>query len=215
MASATIPLNREDMLQKIIDVSAVKDIRTPNLHKLVPNVLQKFLRMSKINRPPNLLSIIKSGLKQDQSILVFGNKSPTADYISIFLKESGVECINLNADMPMPIRADQFGRFQRREVKVLSTTDIGSRGLDTRHVSQVINFDFPLHMADYIHRCGRTGRLGGVDNCTVTNFVSSMRELRIVQEIEHAARTRTVLPNVDGNITNIIRKKIIRSLKRD
>ncbi|XP_055683650.1 probable ATP-dependent RNA helicase DDX28 [Lutzomyia longipalpis] len=215
MVSATIPLNRDDMLTKIIDVSTVKDIRTPNLHKLVPNVPQKFMRMSKINRPPNLLNIVKSNLKQANSVMIFGNKTPTVDYISLFLKESGVECINLNSDMPMPIRVDQFERFRRGEVKVLSTTDMGSRGLDTRHVSQVINFDFPLHMADYIHRCGRTGRLGGVQNCSITNFVSSMRELKIVQEIEHAARTRTVLPNVDGNITNIIRRKIIRNIRRD
>uniref|UniRef100_A0A1L8DRL1 Putative atp-dependent rna helicase fal1 n=1 Tax=Nyssomyia neivai TaxID=330878 RepID=A0A1L8DRL1_9DIPT len=215
MVSATIPLNREDMLMKIIDVSTVKDVRTPNLHKIVPNVPQKFMRMSKINRPPTLLSLTKSTVKQGQSLMVFGNKTPTVDYISLFLKESGVECINLNAEMPMHIRVEQFERFRSGEVKVLSTSDMGSRGLDTRHVSHIINFDFPLHMADYIHRCGRTGRLGGVQKCQITNFVSSMREMKIVQEIEHAARTRTILPNVDGNITNIIRRNIVGSFKRN
>ncbi|GAB0095350.1 RNA helicase [Sergentomyia squamirostris] len=215
MVSATIPVNRDDMLLKIIDVSAVKHIQTPNLHKIIPNVPQKFMRMSKINRPPTMLSIVKSALKQDQSVLVFGNKTPTADYVALFLKEFNIDCINLNSSMPMAIRESQYERFRRGEVKVLSTTDMGSRGLDTRHISHVINFDFPLFMADYIHRCGRTGRLGGVTNCTITNFVSSLRELKLVQEIEHAARTRCVLPNVDGNITGIIRKNIIRSMRRE
>ncbi|XP_059618883.1 probable ATP-dependent RNA helicase DDX28 [Phlebotomus argentipes] len=213
MVSATIPVNRESMLEKIIDVSVVKNIQTPDLHRIVPNVPQKFLRMSKINRPPNLLSIAKSAIKQDHSVLVFGNKTPTANFVSHFLTSSGVDCISLNADMPMSIRMEQFERFRRGEVKIMSTTDIGSRGLDTRHVSQVVNFDFPLHMADYIHRCGRTGRLGGVQNCTITNFVSSLHELKIIQQIEHAARTRSALPNVDGNITNIIRKKIITQMR--
>ena len=48
----------------------------------------------------------------------------------------------------------------------------------------VINYDFPVYMADYIHRCGRTGRVGSDDNCLITNFVSGDREVDLVQKIE-------------------------------
>lgn len=67
-------------------------------------------------------------------------------------------------------------------------------------------------MADYIHRIGRTGRLGSHERCWITNFVSSAREIDLVKRIEHTARTLGVLPNVNGNITNIIKQRIMRDL---
>lgn len=104
--------------------------------------------------------------------------------------------------------------FQNGQVDVLATTDIGSRGLDTKRARHIINFDFPLHSADYIHRCGRTGRIGGSKYCNVTNFISSMREIELVQQIEKAARSQTILPNVNGNISNIIYTKKIKELEK-
>ena len=46
-------------------------------------------------------------------------------------------------------------------VRVVVTTDLLSRGIDLPGVTDVINFDFPLHATDFLHRCGRTGRAGG------------------------------------------------------
>jgi superfamily II DNA/RNA helicase len=51
-------------------------------------------------------------------------------------------------------------------------------------VKHVINYDFPLYMADYIHRCGRTGRVGSVEGSHVSNFIASSREVELVQNIE-------------------------------
>lgn len=71
----------------------------------------------------------------------------------------------------------------------------------------VINFDFPIHVADYIHRCGRIGRVGSADNCLVTNFITGLDEVNLVRRIEHTARTKGILPNVNADITGIILKK--------
>ena len=40
------------------------------------------------------------------------------------------------------------------------STDLGSRGLDFPFLSHVINYDFPNTTSDYLHRAGRTGRVG-------------------------------------------------------
>lgn len=74
-------------------------------------------------------------------------------------------------------------------------------------VKHVINFDFPLYIADYIHRCGRTGRIGHDKNCKITNIISSRREIDLLQKIETAARTFQELHNVNNNITRIIKFK--------
>ena len=54
--------------------------------------------------------------------------------------------------MPVEFRKKQFTKFQRGEFNILSATDAGCRGLDTVHVRDVINYDFPLMTAEYIHR---------------------------------------------------------------
>jgi len=168
--------------------------------------------MNKSDRPTNLITLVKSEINKNRPLIIFGNKSNTSDFISIFLNEAGVNCINLNGDMSMKIRAGRFEQFQEGNVDVLATTDVASRGLDTRRARHVVNFDFPLHISDYIHRCGRVGRVGSNEHCFVTNFISGRQEIDTVQKIEHTARTGGILPNVNANITGIIHQKILKEL---
>ncbi|KAH8353652.1 hypothetical protein KR084_012482 [Drosophila pseudotakahashii] len=213
LASATMPTNTREILHKVIDVDTIREVVSPHLHRLMPHVTQKFLRMSKADRPATILSLVKQDLVKRRPLIVFSNKSTTSDYVSIFLNNSGVNCLNLNGDMLMKIRLGRFEQFQNGHCDVLSTTDVGSRGLDTTRARHVVNFDFPLHVSDYIHRCGRIGRVGNMEKALVTNFISSRREIDGVQRIEHAARTGGLLPDVNANIRNIINKRIVAEMK--
>jgi len=214
LASATMPTNTREILQKVIDVDTIREVVSPHLHRLMPHVTQKFLRMSKADRPATILSLVKQDIAKRRPLIVFSNKSTTSDYVSIFLNNSGVNCLNLNGDMLMKIRLGRFEQFQNGHCDVLSTTDVGSRGLDTTRARHVVNFDFPLHVSDYIHRCGRIGRVGNMDKALVTNLISSRREIDVVQRIEHAARTGGLLPDVNANIRNIINKRIVAEMKK-
>lgn len=69
----------------------------------------------------------------------------------------------------------------------------------------MINYDFPYHISDYLHRIGRIGRISSNHNGYVTNFVSSLREVISVREIEHIARTKGTFLNVNNNFTRKIR----------
>ncbi|XP_037710813.1 probable ATP-dependent RNA helicase DDX28 [Drosophila subpulchrella] len=214
LASATMPTNTREILHKVIDVDTIREVVSPHLHRLMPHVTQKFLRMSKADRPATILSLVKQDVAKRRPLIVFSNKSTTSDYVSIFLNNSGVNCLNLNGDMLMKIRLGRFEQFQNGHCDVLSTTDVGSRGLDTTRARHVVNFDFPLHVSDYIHRCGRIGRVGNMDKALVTNLISSRREIDVVQRIEHAARTGGLLPDVNANIRNIINKRIVAEMKK-
>ncbi|BFF96178.1 probable ATP-dependent RNA helicase DDX28 [Drosophila madeirensis] len=213
LASATMPTNTREILERVIDVDTIQEVVSPHLHHLMPHVTQKFLRMSKADRPGNLLTLVKQDLAKRRPIIVFSNKSATSDFVAIFLNNSGVNCLNLNGDMLMKIRLGRFDQFQSGHCDVLSTTDVGSRGLDTTRARHVVNFDFPLHISDYIHRCGRIGRVGNTDKSLVSNFISSRREIDVVQRIEHAARTGGLLPDVNANIANIIKKRFMAEMK--
>lgn len=210
LVSATMPTSIDEVFRSIIDTDSLRPVVSDDLHKILPYVSQKFLRMNKSGRPEHLLRIIKSDLDKKRPIIIFSNKTPTSDYVSIFLNNNGINCINVNGDMHNDMRLGRFDQFQNGAVNVLSTTDCLGRGINTIRARHIINFDFPMFVADYIHRCGRIGRLGGVENGIVTNFISSLAELDLVRKIELSARTDYQLEDVDANIGKIYRQRAER-----
>ena len=50
--------------------------------------------------------------------------------------------------------------FKKSLINILVATDVASRGLDVDDITHVINYDEPATYEDYIHRIGRTGRVG-------------------------------------------------------
>ena len=66
--------------------------------------------------------------------------------------------------------------FKSGAVRVLVATDIAARGIDVDGISHVVNFDFPMHPEDYVHRIGRTGRAQAIGDAI--SFVTSRRSRR-------------------------------------
>jgi ATP-dependent RNA helicase DDX28 len=64
----------------------------------------------------------------------------------------------------------------------------------------VINFDCPHFTADYIHRAGRTGRVGSHNQCLVSTFVCFKPDAFMVQKLELALRLNKEIEHVNGNI---------------
>ncbi|XP_071446149.1 probable ATP-dependent RNA helicase DDX28 [Hetaerina americana] len=206
LASATMPRGASERLNEFIPAESLVSVKTKNLHRILGNVKQHFMRLGHSQKPGELLRIVKSRSKLP--VMIFSSKTETSQWLSMFLNENGVECLNLNGEMPVEVRAGKFDEFIEGNVQVISCTDIGSRGLNTVQVNHVLNYEFPLHIADYVHRCGRTGRLGSSGLGLVTNFISGPREIDLVQKIELAARTGAELPNVNGNIKRLIIHRI-------
>lgn len=132
-----MPLNVEELLHEIIDTTTLNEIISPNLHKILPHIKQKFIRIRKDDRPQKLLELVKASIDKRRPVIIFGNKAVTSDYISIFLNDQGIKAISLNGDLLKIIRDGQFQKFQTGEVNVLATTDVASRGLDTSRVSLI------------------------------------------------------------------------------
>lgn len=214
LASATMPKVIPKSLQSLVLGQTFTSIEGNRLHFVPPHVPQTFYRLGLSERPGRLLAIVKQSLARNSPIMVFSNRAPTCDWASMFMNENGIKAINLNGDMPFEIRVGKFKQFQNGEYDVISCTDIGSRGLDTKRVKHVLNYDFPLYMADYIHRCGRVGRVGTSTESFISNFVSGSRDVELVQEIETSVRRFSSLPNVTGNITRIIANRIMRDPSR-
>ncbi|BES87298.1 ATP-dependent RNA helicase [Nesidiocoris tenuis] len=204
LVSATVPTSIYSILEDIVEPDSLERIESPRLHRVMPHVPQTFYRLGLVQKPGKLLQLVKNAALEKKPTLIFSNKTKTCDWISLMLHENGVPTLSLNGDMPSLIRAGIFSQFKNGEVNVLSCTDIASRGLDTNNVKLLINYDFPNFMADYVHRCGRAGRISSPKDCSIVNFVTYPREIQLVHTIEMAVRTMKDLPNVNANIRRLI-----------
>lgn len=192
LVSATIPSRMDIVLNGILNTNSLEHVTTEKLHKIL--VPQKFIRLIPSQKPVELLKYIKPKVRNKERVIIFSNRNSTSYWLSLFLRECGIEATNLSGDMSLEVRRGKYGEFLNGKTLVLSTTNGGSRGLDTVMVNHILNYDFPLDTSSYIHRCGRTGRVGTKGDSRVTNFVCKVTEVVVVQKIEMAARKMKPIP---------------------
>ncbi|XP_045447209.1 probable ATP-dependent RNA helicase DDX28 [Melitaea cinxia] len=210
LVSATLPYELPEAVNSFMDPQSLRTVTTSNIHKILPHVPHKFIRLGKAQKPVELLKLVQADVNLKRPVMIFSNKTATCDFVSMFLNENNIECVNINGQMAVPLKLGKFDLYRNGSVNVLSCTDIASRGLDTLRTRHIINYDFPLYTSDYIHRCGRTGRLGSADDCSITNFIAWPREILLVQKIETAIRKNNELPNVNANIKRQIEARIAK-----
>lgn len=94
--------------------------------------------------------------------LVFVEMKRTADYIATMLSDEGIKAQTVNGDRPQALREEATAGFRRGEYRVLVVTNVFARGMDFTDLGHVINYELPSggDRGTYIHRIGRTGRLG-------------------------------------------------------
>ncbi len=77
---------------------------------------------------------------------------------SLIKRLEGVDCIH--GDLPQKGRDRVMAKFRESKVRHLVATDVVGRGIDVSGISHIINYDIPAFCDDYVHRVGRTGRMG-------------------------------------------------------
>ena len=92
--------------------------------------------------------------------MVFVNTKVWVEKVARALDRAGFRVGVLSGDVPQKKRESLLAKFQRGELEALVATDVAARGLHIDGVSHVFNFDLPYDAEDYVHRIGRTARLG-------------------------------------------------------
>lgn len=160
MFSATFPPNIQklasDFLREYVFLtvgrvgSASKDV-TQTVEFAEENEKQEMLM--------KFLLTIEEGL-----ILIFVETKRNADYLEDILCGRGFPACSIHGDKSQREREDALRSFKTGLTPVMVATDVASRGLDIPNVTQVINYDLPSNIDDYVHRIGRTGRAGNTGN---------------------------------------------------
>src|SRR5438270_496652 len=110
---------------------------------------------------PHLKSALLLHLLGDptfDTVLVFTRTKRGADKLARRLESSGIKTGTIHSNRSQNQRLRALKDFKSGAVRVLVATDIAARRIDVDGISHVVNYDFPMHSEDYVHRIGRTGR---------------------------------------------------------
>lgn len=203
LCSATIPKSLDTSLRK--DYPEIKRLVTPNLH-VIPRRVQLSVvdvdgELYKGNRmlacADQLYTLAKEPTEPGllKRVIVFVNERGTPKEVTAYLQSKDIDAVALDRDTSERDNREiletftgekvevEEGKEGRRRMQVLVTTDILSRGVDTKTVKNVILYDVPHSTIDFIHRVGRVGRLGRrgrawilVDKTTNKGWVKDLKE---------------------------------------
>jgi len=122
-------------------------------------VEQNFIEIpTQEEKPQAVLETLQSG--GAEMTIIFVAMKRTASWLCRYLNQRKIGCEDIHGDKGQVDRERSLQAFKRGRVSCLVATDVASRGLDIQGVARVINFDLPANIDDYVHRIGRTGRIG-------------------------------------------------------
>ncbi len=116
------------------------------------------LENEKWPKPRNFLYVLE--FHKPTSGIVFCNRKDETEMICNYLRRFGYRAEPLNGDMPQSRRERTLARVKSGELDLMVATDVAARGIDISDLGHVFNYDLPEHDEVYVHRVGRTGRIG-------------------------------------------------------
>jgi superfamily II DNA/RNA helicase len=161
------------------------------LHRAVPNVTQTWINVSDTSRADALgaaLGLGSEGFRPDvdcAKTMVFVNSAEACEAVAAELKRQGFKAEAFGAQCTNSERAERLRAFADGSVSVLACTDAAARGVDVPGVAHVVQAEFAGNAVEYLHRIGRTARLGAKG--LVTNLVGEKDEelVRAVRDCEN------------------------------
>jgi ATP-dependent RNA helicase DeaD len=123
----------------------------------------------------SLVRIIE--IENPASAIIFCNTKSTVHYLTIVLKRFGYDADELSSDLAQSMREKVMARVRRGALRFLVATDVAARGIDIPDLSHVIRYEPPEEPEAYIHRAGRTGRMGS--SGVAISLVAEMEKFKL------------------------------------
>lgn len=194
--SATIDdktLNTARSLMKepeVVKIKAVKDISA--------NISHLFFVAEQRDKIEVLRKLIAS-INPEKAIL-FINKSDEIQLTSSKLQYHKINAYPIYGNASKEDRKKAMESFRTGKTKILVASDLAARGLDIENVTHIFNLDLPEDSNEYLHRSGRTGRMGKPG--TVISIVTQ-RETSILRRYEREFNIKFELKDIyKGEIIN-------------
>ena len=156
LLSATIPPPVKRLAERYMREPQMVDFSTKDL--AVETIEQSYFTVDPERKFDLLVKLLER--EQPHQAIVFCRTKRGADKVCrrLVVSFKGVDAIH--GDLAQRVRDRVMGRFREGKIKVLVATDVVGRGIDVTSISHIINYDVPQFCDDYVHRVGRTGRMG-------------------------------------------------------
>ncbi|WP_235969628.1 DEAD/DEAH box helicase [Anaeromyxobacter diazotrophicus] len=155
--SATVPADIEHLISKYLTepetiLLSGDEYRVDNIRNVFFHTVEDY------PKPRNLLYMIE--MEEPESGIVFCNTRSDTGLVTAVLNRNGYDAELLNGELPQKERERVMAKAKRGEVRFMVATDIAARGIDISDLTHIINYSLPEDPAVYLHRAGRTGRIG-------------------------------------------------------
>src|SRR5260370_26472143 len=155
--SATVPADIEQLVQKYLrnpeTILLTGDVFTvEHIHNVIYYLVDQY------PKPRNLLYLLER--EDPEGAIIFCNTRTDTELIANVLNRNGLDAEMLNGDLAQKERERVMAKVKRGELKFMVATDIAARGIDISDLTHVINYSLPEDPSVYLHRVGRTGRIG-------------------------------------------------------
>ena len=156
LLSATVDKGVERLAKRYMVDPQIMDF-SPST-KAADTIEQHYFTVEEMRKFDLLLKLLDR--ERPEQAIVFCRTKRGTDRVQRKLskKVKGVDCIH--GDMAQPARDRVMRSFRDGKVRILVATDVVGRGIDVSNISHIINYDLPQSSDDYVHRVGRTGRMG-------------------------------------------------------
>ena len=134
----------------------------------VDEVEQLYYEVANRDKPEAMAEVLEK--HHGEQTLIFCRTQVAVDRVVRILQRKGHAIIGIHGAMPQRERDAVMARFRAGEAKLLVSTNLTSRGIDVPSVENVVNYDIPESVEEYVHRIGRTARMGRPG--TAITFVS-------------------------------------------
>lgn len=160
------------------------------------DVTQTVCEVDKFAKRDKLVEILKD-VGTDRT-MVFVETKKNADFIATFLSGEGLPATSIHGDRLQREREEALGDFKTGKRPIIVCTGVASRGLDIKDVKHVINYDMPKEVDEYVHRIGRTGRVGNTGKAT--SFFDPSRS----EDSKIASSLVTILTNAQQEVPDFL-----------
>ena len=177
--------NNEDIKNNEIEKIENEEIANKEIPIKIKNRINEDVNLKYILVPQKLkehyLLYLLRNKYRETSCLVFVNHVKQCDFLYNLCKLFELKVSHLHSKMTQRNRREDLQKFKGSISTILISTDLASRGLDIKQCDLVINFDMPLSSQTFIHRAGRTGRIGNKGLCI--SFISQ-HDIELLNGIE-------------------------------